>query len=146
MKWNWGTKLLLAMAAFMIMVIVFVVLMMRESVDLVDKDYYPKGQSHQDQINKRNNAADLADQIQVNIVADEVVIAFPSSMKSDGISGNIHFYQRTSDIYDKQAVLVVDSNNIFKYPASALQGRYIVKIEWAYEGEAFYIEKSISLP
>jgi hypothetical protein len=42
--------------------------------------------------------------------------------------------------------LVVDSNNIFKYPASALQGRYIIKMDWTYEGEAFYVEKSIDLP
>lgn len=35
MKWNWGTKLVVSMAAFMTMVIVFVVLMMQQSVDLV---------------------------------------------------------------------------------------------------------------
>jgi len=145
-KWHWGTKLLLAMLAFMIMVIAFGIRMFQEPVDLVEKDYYPKGQAHQELINKRNNAAGFDDQIAVKVDRGVLQISFPESLNRSEIQGTVHFYQRISDQHDKHVKLVVDTGHMFNFPAQALQGRYIVKIDWSYRGVQFYNEKSITLP
>lgn len=145
-KWNWGTKLVIAMAAFMIMVVLFVVRMVREDVDLVEKDYYPKGQAYQDLIDKRSNAAGFADQILLTVEQGVVRISFPTSFNPAKIEGTVHFYQRVAEQNDRLVKLTVDANHFFSYPAKSLSGRYIVKIDWAYEGEAYYVEKNMNLP
>lgn len=145
-KWNWGTKLAVAMASFMLMVIAFGVVMFNEGVDLVEKDYYPKGQAHQELINKRNNAAEFADQITLTVEQGIVSINFPNNFEPSKIDGTVHFYQRTTDKYDRLVKLTVDTNHFFSYPSKSLSGRYIVKIDWTYEGEAFYVEKTMNLP
>ncbi len=145
-KWHWGTKLLLATIAFMIMVIAFGVRMFQERVDLVEADYYPKGQVHQELINKRNNAIGIDDQIKVNVDRGILQISFPESFNPSEIEGSVHFYQRISDQYDKHVKLVVDTSHMFSFPAQAMKGRYIVKIDWSYRGVQFYNEKSITLP
>jgi hypothetical protein len=146
MKWNWGTKLVVAMAAFMTMVIIFVVLMFQESVDLVEKDYYPKGQAHQQLIDKRNNAAHFADSITATLSDGEVLISFPQIADPNGIRGTVHFYQRISGDKDQFAELTLDSLGVFRYPAGLLRGRYILKIDWTNGGQSFYTEKTIDLP
>jgi nitrogen fixation protein FixH len=146
MKWNWGTKLVLAMAAFMTLVIIFVVLMMQESVDLVEKDYYPKGQAHQQLIDKRNNASGFADSILVSLSQGDVMISFPQQANPKGIKGTVHFYQRISGDNDQFADLSLDSAGVFRYPANMLQGRYILKIDWTNGDQSYYTEKTIDLP
>ncbi|MBE0637253.1 MAG: FixH family protein [Bacteroidales bacterium] len=146
MKWNWGSKLAVAMAAFMIMVIIFGVVMFREGVDLVESDYYPKGQAHQELINKRNNAAGFADQISLNVDQGIIRIGFPELFDPSKMEGTVLFYQRTSDQYDKLVKLAVDTSHFFSFPTKGLTGRYIVKIDWTYEGEGFYLEKTMNLP
>jgi hypothetical protein len=146
MKWNWGTKLVVSMAAFMTMVIVFVVLMMQQSVDLVESDYYPKGQAHQQLIDKRNNAAVFADSILVKHLNDMVQIQFPQKAITGKVEGKVHFYQRVSDKNDQVAKLTVDSLGIFRFPANLLKGRYVVKIDWISGGNEYYAEKTLDLP
>jgi hypothetical protein len=145
-NWHWGTKLLLATIAFMVMVIALGIRMFQERVDLVEEDYYPKGQVHQELINKRNNAIGLDSQINITVDRGILQISFPESFNPSEIQGIVHFYQRTSDQYDKRVKLVVDNSHMFNFPAQALQGRYIVKIDWSYRGVQFYNEKSINLP
>jgi len=146
MKWNWGTKLALAMAAFMIMVIVFVVLMFRESVDLVEKDYYPKGQAYQQQIDKKNNAAGMEELVSLGMNDGFVEVKFPGNMMPDSIRGEVQFYNRVTDLKDRFASLRVDSAHVFRYPSADLHGRYLVKIDWTYLGTPYYLEKSITIP
>jgi len=146
MKWNWGTKLMLAMAAFMIMVILFGIRMFREGVELVEKDYYPKGQAHQQLIDKRTNATEFSEKIKLTSVSGEVKICFPDELDPSKINGEVHFYQRVNEQYDRFVKLSVDTAHCFSYPSTSLKGRYIVKIDWAYDGKAYYTEKTIDLP
>lgn len=145
MKWNWGTKLMLAMAAFMIMVILFGIRMFREGVELVEKDYYPKGQAHQQLIDKRNNAKEFSEKINITHGQGVVKIYFPEELETSKITGEVHFYQRVNEQYDRFVKLSVDTAHCFSYPSTSLKGRYIVKIDWAYDGKAYYTEKTIDL-
>jgi hypothetical protein len=146
MKWNWGTKLVLAMAAFMIMVIVFVVLMMRENISLVEEDYYPKGQVHQELVEKKRNASSIGELVRIEKINNEVRLVFPEQFKKNQISGTVHFYHRIDDRLDETIVLSNTDSIGFIFPLSDMQGRYIAKIDWVYDGVAYYIEKSIELP
>jgi hypothetical protein len=146
MKWNWGTKLMIAMAAFMVMVIIFVVLMMRESVSLVEKNYYPKGQTHQELIDKKRNAVNISEGITVIKKEGAVSLVFPEIFDPKLIKGSVHMYHRIDDTRDWFIDLIPNVEGAFDIKVDGPSGRYIAKIDWSYEGTDYYVEKSIDLP
>ncbi|MCC7318313.1 MAG: FixH family protein [Bacteroidales bacterium] len=143
MKWNWGTKLALAMAAFMIMIIIFAVLMMRENIQLVEKDYYPKGQAFQELIQKKTNTVPFEEEIKYTIGQGQLQIMFPVFFEPEQIKGTVHFYNRMEEFGDKTFELKPDANGFFKFPLPELHGRYIVKIDWTFNNQGYYTEKTI---
>ena len=144
MKWNWGTKLVIAMALFMAMVIVFVVLMMKEDINLVEKDYYPKGQSFQEQIIKQKNADTISVPIQIERKGDSIILCFPEYFESNKIVGTVHLYHRSEENNDR-LVQLSEVNGCFPISISGLKGRYITKIDWVYNDTPYYIEKNLDL-
>jgi len=146
MKWNWGTKLFIAATAFLIMVIIFGIIMASQDLDLVEKDYYPKGQVHQELIDKRSNAHEFAHLIKTKVENGMVIVNFPETFDPDEIEGQVHFYHRITDKYDKFVELSLDTNLVFMQPVGFMRGRYIIKIDWTHQGEAYYVEKSIDIP
>ena len=52
---NWGNKLLIAIVIFMSFIFVLVYLSAQNQIDLVEKDYYPKGLKYQDRIDEIEN-------------------------------------------------------------------------------------------
>lgn len=146
MKFNWGTKLAIAMAAFMLMIIIFVVLMMREDVNLVESDYYPKGQKYQEIIDKKEQSAGLNDSLITGYTNGLITIQFPKGMNYSKISGTVHFYHRVESKYDFKTLINTDSNGLFSYMAENLHGRYIVKTDWQYDGKSFFNENPLNIP
>lgn len=145
MKWNWGTKLALAMAAFMIMLIIFAVLMMRESVDLVERDYYPKGQAFQELIQKKTQTAPYETEFEYTMDQGQLQIAFPRFFEPAQIKGTAFFYNRMEEYGDKTFGLVPDSQGVFVLPLPEVKGRYIVKIDWTFNNLGYYTEKTIEI-
>ncbi len=145
MKWNWGTKLMLAMAAFMVMLITFAVLMMKEEINLVDKEYYPKGQAYQEMIGKKERAAVFADSIVAVEQQQQIVLSFPASVAPEKIRGTLHFYDRMQQAGDRFFDLKAPTNGQFVFPINELHGRYILKIDWEYEGQTYYNEIKLTL-
>ncbi len=144
-KWNWGTKLVLAMAAFMIMVIALVVVMFQQDISLVEVDYYPRGQAHQELIQKTQNTIPYATEIIATYERGNILIGFPGFFKPAALNGTVHFYNRTTDTGDRYATLALDQNNTFTYKAVGLKGRYIIKIDWVQDGVGYYTEKNLSI-
>ena len=56
-KWNWGTKLVIAIILFMGFIFVLVYLSTQNTIDLVERDYYPKGLKYQNRIEEIKNAS-----------------------------------------------------------------------------------------
>lgn len=138
-KWNWGTKLTIAIILFMSLVLSFVYRSTRHPVDLVAEDYYPKGLKYQERINEINNAHPFASQVRIFQKADSVVVTFPE-IHSD--TGTITFY-RPSDIQlDRVYDIKPDSLWIMNFPKSEFgKGKYYVKIFWKQDDKGYYIEK-----
>ncbi|MDD4086929.1 MAG: FixH family protein [Bacteroidales bacterium] len=145
MKWNWGTKLFIWTAAFMIMLIVFAVLMMREQISLVEPDYYPKGQTHEALIEKRRNALSLSEQIKVEVVDGKLVIQFPEELEPNDITGEVQLYHVVDDSKDALYRLEADSDGRVNIVVASLKGRYTLKIDWRYKETNYYTEKQINI-
>ena len=146
MKWNWGTKLVIWMAAFMTLIIVFAVLMINEDISLVEADYYPKGQTHQELIDKKHNANNLEDQITAKIVNGQIELQFPVNIVKEPISGEVQLYHVMDDKQDQFIPVRLNESGLMVINVSKLSGRYILKIDWKTATNDYYTELKISLP
>ena len=145
MKWNWGTKLMIAFSMYLLMVISFVVYMFQQDISLVERDYYPKGQAHQELIDKINNTIPYATEIAARLENGRVKVVFPAFFDPSKIQGHVHIYHRITDKNDQFAALVLDENNLFSWPVHDMKGRYILKIDWRQNGIDYYTEKNITI-
>ncbi len=144
-QWNWGTKLVIAMGAFMLMVISMVVFMVRQDVSLVEKDYYPRGQAHQEMIDRVQNTLPYVNDILAVVENGSVIISFPPFFEPLSTEGFVHVYHRISDANDRYLPLMLDQSNRFSFPLAGMHGRFILKITWQQKGVDYYTEKNIDL-
>jgi hypothetical protein len=146
MKFNWGTKLAIAMAAFMIMIIIFVVLMASQKVELVEPDYYPKGQNYQEHMNNKLRADQLPEAVKIAVEDGKLKIIFPAQFEYSKLTGIVDFHHRSESNKDYQTELKPDQSGISTHEISQLHGRYILQIEWKYNDKTYFSEESLNLP
>lgn len=145
MKWNWGTKLFVGAALFMVMLIAFGVLMMRESISLVERDYYPKAQEFQKQIEKRDNGLPFASEVMITWADDQLQLTLPPMFNKEGVTGNLLMYNRSDDTRDAAFEFSYNGDSLYIFSAAALRGRYLARITWSDGIKAYFVEKSISI-
>ncbi len=142
--WNWGTKLFIATGMFMVFLIGFFYLMMRESNDLVERDYYPKALEYQNRIDETRNAGLLDEQIRVENDGDFIRFTFQPFFLSDSLKGNIVFYRPSEAAKDITIPVEPDSSRQQVFPVkNLLKGKYTVKIEYTYSGKNYYQEAAL---
>lgn len=138
-KWNWGTKLLIAMIFFMGLLVVLVILSTRQGIMLVEKDYYPKGLKYQERLDEISNADPLSSQVRVLQDKDNVVISLPEIVPD---TGSIVFYRPSNNELDRIFFLKNEEMSVASFPKSSfVRGQYIIKLFWVQEGKGYYIEK-----
>lgn len=140
MKWNWGTKLLIAIILFMGLIFSFVYLTTKQDLNLVEKDYYPKGLKYQARINEIKNAAPFKDQIHI-VQSDEYVILTLPEINPD--SGTVVLFRPSNERLDINSTINPDSLNNMYFPSGEFKkGLYKYKIEWYENGKGYYLENS----
>ncbi|HOH99021.1 MAG TPA: FixH family protein [Bacteroidales bacterium] len=145
MKWNWGSKLVLAMILFIIMLAFFVLRMIREDVSLVERDYYPKSQEYDLNLEKTKNALPFKDDIILSTSQDQIFVHFPEFFRPGAVQGKVHFYNRASDKGDFETALFLNDSGTFVFPVHELRGRYILKMDWTQDGLGYYMEKTLTI-
>lgn len=145
-KWNWGTKILVAMILFMSLLIGFVIMSMNQTFYLVEKDYYPKALEFQGMIDKVNNAKQLSEKIKIENLGSEVRFTFQDVFEPKEISGNIVFYRPSDKDKDVNVIIKLDTALKQVYNVSGmLKGKYILKIDYQVGEKGYYQEESIML-
>jgi hypothetical protein len=143
-KWNWGTKLFIAMALFLIMLMTFVYMTTLQDHPLVEDEYYQKSLIYQEKLDKIENAKNLNENVKVELGSKYLSITFQSFFNPDSISGTIQIYRPSDPDFDINIRIKPDSNGALYLPAEKLhKGKYIVKIDYNYDGKGYYEEKSI---
>lgn len=143
-KWNWGTKLLIAMLLFMALMIGFMVSSFMQDVNLVEKDYYNKELKYQEQIDKESNTKRLEEKISIENINDHLIIAFPEEFIIDSIKGEILLYRPSSSKLDIKIPIELNNKNTISIPTQNLvKGKYEVKIDYEYLGKPYFQKKTV---
>jgi len=143
-KWNWGTKITIAIILFVSMILGFVYTATQNRIILVEKDYYPKGLVYQSRIDEIKNAASFRDSLVFKQSKGRLFLKIPNTSPD---SGNITFYRPNEEkaldivqpVSTNAPIDVVFPKKHFK------MGFYILKISWWQNGKGYYIEKKVFL-
>ena len=138
MKWNWGTKLFIAIVLFMALIIGFVIASFQQTVNLVEKDYYPKGQIFQTRLDEIKNAVGIRDSFVFEKGESSIVLSMPN-INADTASVNFfrpsgNEYDRVYDISTGDTVFVFSRNEF-------IRGKYKIKVYWKSEDTGYYFER-----
>lgn len=142
-KWNWGTGIFISIVVFMIFIFTLVYFTTQHTIDLVEKDYYPKGLKFQDRIDEVKNAQPFKELFTVSQNGNRLIINFPEITPD---TGTVVFFRPSDTRYDLTYKIEPDSLWTMSFPASEfLKGKYILKIHWWEDEKSYYVEKPFYL-
>ena len=147
MKWNWGTGIVVGLAAFMSFIIFLVVKMTTNenySHDLVTDEYYAKEMKYQTEIDAETNTYNLKEIIKSNKTDKGWLLVFPEELEPSKIKGKVFLYRPSNQKLDFDLPLNLTSSNLLIPEHRMLDGRWNITIDWTYEGKPYLYKKQIT--
>jgi hypothetical protein len=142
MKFNWGTGIALFLTLFIIALISFVIFAWRQDVNLVHKDYYEKGVDYSARMDMDTRSAPYLDLISIDNRDDSVCITFPKNLADRIDSGMVLFFRPSGHLLDTIFPLAFHDSLVFTDKTRLVPGRYIIKVSWFSEGQAYEVDKT----
>ncbi len=142
-KINWGTGIVIAMVLFMIFILSFVYksLTPEYTHELVSEDYYKDELLYQEEIDKLNNAVKLDTKITLNNSDKGINIKFPENLEYQKVEGTISFQRYSNSNLDFVKSITLNSNQYLIPDSILVSGKWIVKIDWNYEGKEYLFKE-----
>ena len=139
MKINWGTGIVISIVLFMIFILYFVYqsLTPEYTHELVSEDYYKDELHYQKEIDKLNNAVKLKSKISLMNSDKGITIQFPDSINYQDVKGIISFQRYSNSVLDFSKNIELTSNKIIIPDSILVSGKWIIKIDWNYNGKEY---------
>ncbi len=138
MKWNWGTKLFIAIVLFMALIIGFVIASFQHRVNLVEKDYYPKGQFYQTRLDEIKNAVQIRNSFIFEKGETSIILRLPL-INAD--TASVYFFRPSNTSYDRMYD-ISRKDTVFEFANNEfIRGKYKIKVYWESEDTGYYFEK-----
>lgn len=145
---NWGTKIILAYLAFILILTSMVVVCINQDVHLVATDYYKQEITYQDQIDRMNNYNTLTEKptLQLDRNASTIIVTFTREIPRNLASGKVWLFRPSDRNMDQLFKLVLDTNGQMILPTANLSsGLWKLKLNWSGDNKEYYHEKTIIL-
>ena len=139
-KLNWGTKIIIVYATFVVGMLLMVYKCTLQKTELVTTDYYDKELQYQTLINSASNANNMASKVRVAQEEKGIFVRMP--LEAIAAKGTVEFYRPSDATKDFSASLETDKNGIqFFDRQKFVQGVYTIKVNWEKDNKQFYTEK-----
>jgi nitrogen fixation protein FixH len=141
---NWGTKIVLGMAGFMLFIIGMVIYMfyIHGSDPLIEEDYYEKGIAYNQHYNAKQ--AVFTDNIEptIKISENQIILLLKDSasyelklLRPSTAKEDLHINGNTIGISN---LILIDRNKMYK-------GLWFLQLKWVSQGKEYFYEKEIKL-
>ena len=139
---NWGTKIALGLATFMIFIVVLVLFMFNSKKDaLVDMDYYEKGINYNKVYNRKEQVNTDHAKPAVVINPDRVLITFKQYAK-----GTVNLMRTADKNLDKAIPFESNASQQVIIPAAALKkGAWRLIVDWNSNNRSYLYEQEITV-
>ena len=147
MKINWGTGIVIAIAAFIAFIMYYVVTMATSKSfdhDLVTDKYYQKELGYQQEINALTNASDLKNNISVKkTISEGLIVSFPKDFDYKKITGKVFLYRPSNKQLDFELPISLSNNYLLVPENRLLGGRWNIEVSWNYKNKDYLFKKEI---
>jgi len=144
---NWGWKIVIAMAVFMIATGGWVAYAMTHDVDLVRNDYYEYSLKHDQTMQARSRATALGStaSIEFDSKANIFIVTIPSSQAKQA-KGVVALYRPNDRASDKQIALALAADGTMCIPADQLaKGIWQITTDWTCDDTSYELIASRTL-
>lgn len=146
MKFNWGTGIVIVIILFVIGMSTLVYISVKQKINLVYKDYYPRELAHQTKIDKVNNSHLLTESVKIVYKNGIIEVAFPSLFNFNEVKGEIQLYRPSDFEKDIFIAINLDTEGLQQISTAQLEkGKYIVKVDWTYKETPYFFEQDIHI-
>lgn len=147
MKINWGTGIVIAIAAFIAFIMYMVITMITDKNyehDLVTEKYYQKELVFQKNLNAKKKAKNLSEKVKIEKVASGLKIKFPSNFNPKEIQGKVFLYRPSNKLLDFEMPIVVTSDSYLLIPKKyLLEGRWNVDVAFTYNNVEYLHQQEL---
>lgn len=139
---NWGMKIVLSLAAFMLFIVAAGVYMVNQDTDtLVEEDYYERSLKYDQVYNRKQNVLDDQATPIIQFNSDTLIIIF----MQENNRGTLRFQRNSDGSLDKKMPFYTE-NNIFKLPTTFFQkGNWNIEISWDTSGKEYVANQSFNI-
>jgi hypothetical protein len=143
---NWGTKIFLLYAGFVLLIGVLVWKSTHTKIDLVTEDYYAQELTFQKKLDAENATAGLANKPVMTVMPEAIMIFFPQEFAGKAIQADLQLYNPANAALDKTFTGIQATEGKLKIERKDLPAaRYIGKLNWKCEGKTYYQEAPLNL-
>lgn len=140
---NWGYKILIVYAVFVLGISFLVIKASAEKTDLVASDYYNKELKYQDKIDALNNVQQLSDTIKYKIDNGRFSIIFPKEFSGKKMKVEMVLYCPSDENKDIKKDFVIDNALVLAHLQDGDKGNYNLQLTWVVNETNYYFEKKI---
>ena len=146
MKMNWGTGMVLVLAAFICFIMFFVITMISsKDQDLVVEDYYKAELHYQQDIDAEENALALEKNVYVLNKNGSWNVILPTTFDLKEIKGSLKLYRPSNKVLDFSIPLDnLKSHEIIIPNEKMIGGRWNIIVDWTYENKEYLFKKEIT--
>jgi nitrogen fixation protein FixH len=143
----WPYAVVLGLVLFMGYIVYFVILAMKQDVDLVSKDYYAQEIAYQDHIDKVGRTQVAGDvEITYDPAAQHILFQLPDTYQGQRITGKITFFRPSDDKLDQEVALQLGRDRSQLIETNELEkGLWKVRVNFSTGEETYYTEKRIRI-
>lgn len=146
MKFNWGTGIAFVYGAFALIMVGVVIRSRQYDPGLVSKDYYNLDLNYQEHFDKKQNAANLPQALEVryDAVNNVIRLQFPANTGTPG--GGIKCYRSATVNDDFNVVIQTNPDGSMEIPATHLtNGLWHLEIDWQANGTKYFNEAIVTV-
>ena len=146
MKINWGTSIVIAFGLFMSFILYFVFKVQSDSKydnELVVEKYYQKELTFEKQMEKEQNAHDMAEIVTIQSAENGITIVFPKEFDITKIKGKVSFYRPSNKKLDFEIPISLSNPHLLIPKSNLVGGRWDISVDWSYEGKEYLSKETI---
>jgi hypothetical protein len=146
MKINWGTGIVIAFALFMSFILFFVFKVQSDSKydnELVVEKYYLKEQTFEKQMEKEQNAHDMAVAVKISTTENGIMVEFPKEFDTTKINGKVSLYRPSNKKLDFEVPISLSNSYLLIPKSNLVGGRWDISVDWSYEGKDYLSKETI---
>jgi len=141
---SWGKGITLAFVAFALFIAALVTVCVRQDISLVSVNYYDDELRYQEQIDRLNNTATLAEKPQILVRDGLLEVRFSTFAQFE--HGELVVTRPSDARYDATFMVSSGGDSVRVFDLSTYPvGRYNTSLRWKMNGKEFLIQESISL-